>query len=225
MIVDTHIHSSYSRECPPDTCSPKLILRKAAKVGLDAICIADHDTLRGYQKARNIRREGDPLIFPAIEVSTSRGHLLAIGVERTWRKGVEPEEVVEDTREEGGLVSAPHPFYMSTISVSWLARELELAVEVYNAMASLLLYPNPAARKFAAKYGLPGTGGSDAHDHRLIGLGRTMADADDLDDFISQVAKGNGRVKGCRPPISYAFKFGSRSIWFMLCKLFRRRAP
>ncbi len=212
MQVDTHIHSSYSRESPPHRCNPRLILRTARRVGLDGICISDHDTIDGYLTAKRIRRDDDPLVIPACEVSTSRGHLLAIGVEESWEKGVDPLDVVDLCREEGGIVAAPHPFYLSTISVSWLARDLELAVEVFNAMASILVYPNLAAEKLASKYGLPRTAGSDAHSYELVGLGRTVADADDEDDFISEVRRGRVEIRGSRPKLGYAVRFALNSL-------------
>lgn len=211
MKVDTHIHSSYSMESSPDRSRPNLILKAAAKAGIDGLCISDHNTMDGYREAARIRKPGDPIVIPACEVSTTRGHLLVLGVDRDWPEGVEPEEVVEDARSQGGVVSAPHPFYLSTISVSWLARELKLAVEAFNAMASILVYPNLVARKFATKYGLPITGGSDAHSYETVGLGLTLAESDTVDGFMSDIARGRSTVRGRAPGIGYSLRFASRS--------------
>lgn len=222
MIVDTHIHSSYSMESSPDRSRPSLILKAANKAGIDGLCISDHDTMEGYRETARIRKPGDPLVIPACEVSTARGHLLVLGIDREWPKGVEPEEVVDDARSEGGVVSAPHPFYISTISVSWLARELRLAVETFNAMASVLIYPNLAARKFAAKYGLPTTGGSDAHSYEMVGLGLTVTESETVDGFISEVAKGRSKTQGRAPPIAFSLRFASRSAGTALLRVARR---
>ena len=211
MKVDTHIHSSYSMESHPEKSSPSLILKAAIKSGIDGLCISDHNTMDGYREAIRIRRPGDPVVIPACEVSTSRGHLLVIGVDRDWPEDVEAEELVDQARSEGGIVSAPHPFYLSTISVSWLARELKLAVETFNAMASILVYPNLVARKFAAKYGLPVTGGSDAHTYEVVGSGLTVTDGDAVDSFLSDIARGCATVEGRRPALTYSIRFASRS--------------
>ncbi len=219
MNVDTHIHSSYSREGDPERCNPRLILRVARKAGLDGICISDHDTMEGYHEARRIRKPRDPLLIPACEVSTSRGHLLVLGVEGRWDKGVDPHEVVDAVRSEGGVVSAPHPFYLSTISVSWLARDLGLAVEAFNAMASILLYPNLIARKFAIKYGLPMTAGSDAHSYEIIGLGRTVTEGETIDDFISDVDRGRAGIEGRNPSFRFALKFAAESVTGVISKI------
>jgi predicted metal-dependent phosphoesterase TrpH len=211
MKVDTHIHSNHSRECELEACSPELIMKAARKADIDALCIADHDTLDGYREAVRIRRTGDPIVIPACEVSTSRGHLLVVGVERCWAKGADPLEVHDVVESEGGLVSAPHPFYLSRISVSWLAEELGLAVEVFNAMASILVYPNLVADKFAKKYDLPVTGGSDAHRFDMVGLGITETPSDSVDGFISDVKKRRARAYGRRPGMWYSTKFALKS--------------
>jgi len=212
MIVDTHVHSSYSEECSEDLSSPRLILKMAKKRGLDAVCICDHDTTAGYRAALKVRRPDDPLVIPGCEVSTSRGHLLVIGLEQEWEKDIDPYVLVDEARSQGAVVVAPHPFYMSTISVSWLSRELRLAVEAFNAMASILVYPNLAASKFASKYNLPVTAGSDAHSFEIVGLGRTEFDGDDADDLVSAILTGRTRIYGSRPPLGFSVKFALRSL-------------
>jgi len=209
-------------ESSPDRSEPSLILKAANKAGIDGVCISDHDTMEGYRETARIRKPGDPLVIPACEVSTTRGHLLVLGVDRDWPERPEPEEVVDQVRSEGGVVSAPHPFYISTISVSWLARELRLAVETFNAMASVLIYPNLVARKFAVKYGLPTTGGSDAHSYEMVGLGLTVAESGTIDGFISEIANGRSRAQGRPPPIGFSVRFASRSAGTALLRLGKR---
>ncbi len=212
MIVDTHVHTSYSEECSEDSSSPRLVLDMAKKRGLDAVCICDHDTTSGYRAAVRERRSDDPKVFPGCEVTTSRGHLLVIGLDQEWEKGIDPYVLVDEARSQGAVIVAPHPFYMSTISVSWLSRELRLAVEVFNAMASIIIYPNLVASKFASKYGLPMTGGSDAHTFEVVGLGRTEFEGDDVDDLVSAISKGKTKVYGTRPPLGFSLRFALGSV-------------
>ncbi len=225
MKVDAHIHSSYSREGSPKTCSPELIVTAARRAGMDGICITDHDTMQGYRAALRIQRPGDPFILPGCEVSTNRGHLLVLGVECEMKEGVDAHELVDWARSEGGVVSAPHPFYISTISTSWLARELSLAVETYNAMASILIYPNPVARKFARKYRLPVTGGSDAHSYEMVGMGVTESQSDTPDGFMADLAHGHTTAGGRRPPVGFSIEFGLRSAYGIMAKRVKPRAP
>ena len=43
MILDPHIHSTYSSD---STASPRDIVKKARSIGLDAIAVADHNTIK-----------------------------------------------------------------------------------------------------------------------------------------------------------------------------------
>ncbi len=137
---------------------------------------------------------------------------MVLGVDKSWEEGVDPHTVVDDVASEGGVVSAPHPFYLSTISASWLARDLKLAVESFNAMASILVYPNLVASRFARKYGLAVTGGSDAHSFEIVGLGRTVTEGDGPDDLVAEILHGRSRAEGDRPPLGFAAHFAYGSV-------------
>lgn len=51
MIIDPHIHSTYSGD---STASVKDIIKHSRKIGLDAIAIADHNSLKGSEVALKI---------------------------------------------------------------------------------------------------------------------------------------------------------------------------
>ena len=66
MIVNSHIHSRYSGDA---TASPKDIIRKSREIGLDAIAIADHNTLKGSILAMKESKDLDDfIVIPAMEV-------------------------------------------------------------------------------------------------------------------------------------------------------------
>ncbi len=44
MILDPHIHSTFSSD---STASPSDIVNQARSIGLDAIAVADHNTIKG----------------------------------------------------------------------------------------------------------------------------------------------------------------------------------
>ena len=46
--IDLHVHSS----CSDGTLTPREVVRYAAKKGLAAIALTDHDTIRGIAPAR-----------------------------------------------------------------------------------------------------------------------------------------------------------------------------
>ena len=56
------------------------IIRRSEEIGLDAIAIADHNTLKGSIVAmEEVKDLDDFLVIPAMEVSTNKGHIVALG--------------------------------------------------------------------------------------------------------------------------------------------------
>ncbi len=108
MILDPHIHSTYSSD---STASPRDIVKKARSIGLDAIAVADHNTIKGslatIEEAKNFK---DFVVVPAMEISSNKGHIVALGIKEDVKQGLSPEETVETIRELGGIAIAAHPF-------------------------------------------------------------------------------------------------------------------
>lgn len=92
--VDLHLHSTAS----DGTDTPAELVRKAKVLGLSAIALTDHDTLRGLPEARAAARELGLELVPGCELSTATPfgemHLLAF-----W-----PEETPESTAALEGQV-------------------------------------------------------------------------------------------------------------------------
>ena len=84
MKIDPHIHSVYSGD---SDSKPKDILKQAKKVGLDAIAISDHNTIKGSKIAIEESKNMDILVVPSIEISSYSGHILGIGVTEEIPKG------------------------------------------------------------------------------------------------------------------------------------------
>lgn len=76
-FVDLHIHTN----CSDGTFSPSEVLEVARHKELTAFSIADHDTIRGYETARDLVTKDDPELVPGLELSVNSGnsdiHLLA----------------------------------------------------------------------------------------------------------------------------------------------------
>lgn len=75
--ADLHIHTTAS----DGHSSPEEIIRNARKHKLDIIAITDHDTIRGYRKARKIASEYDIQLLSGVEITADfdgrECHLLA----------------------------------------------------------------------------------------------------------------------------------------------------
>jgi len=129
--VDLHIHTPRSA-CYSDTAvTPEEIVEAALEAGLEAIAIADHNTVEGVEGVRQAAAEKGLRVFPGIELTTSGGHVLAlfppdtpiealrdfldyVGVERSgWGDAIALTEdttldVLEKIEERGGLAIAAH---------------------------------------------------------------------------------------------------------------------
>jgi len=87
----------------------------SACTDLDLIVITDHNTLDGWERAREFqaRRENDHLhdleLVPGLEVSSRDGHILGVGLNCVVPPAMSAAETIEAIHEQGGLALAPHP--------------------------------------------------------------------------------------------------------------------
>ena len=75
--ADLHIHTTAS----DGHSSPQEIVRSAQKHELDVIAITDHDTIQGYQQAREVAKDTEVRLLPGVEITADfdgrECHLLA----------------------------------------------------------------------------------------------------------------------------------------------------
>lgn len=69
MPVDLHVHSTAS----DGTMTPAAVVEAAARAGLSALAIADHDTVAGVGPGLAAAADADLDMFPAVEISTQHG--------------------------------------------------------------------------------------------------------------------------------------------------------
>lgn len=197
MRFDLHIHSNYSLDSRLDVDD---ILRKAVKKGLDGIAICDHNTITGsfHARKRVIELNLPLLVLPAIEVSTSRGHLIVLGVREDIPSGLDPEETIKIAKRNGGVVIAAHPFKIRSIgNVDGLDVD---AIETFNSRC--IFGENKKAQKMAIELGKPQVGGSDSHMLATIGSGYTEIDArPDERSVLEAIRDGKTRPGGKAAPI------------------------
>lgn len=195
--IDLHIHSCYSEDAKG---TPREIIKRLKKLGLDGACITDHNTVKGSLEALKEKID-DFIIIPGVEISTLEGHILAIGVKEDIPRDRHVDETVDLILDAGGVPVVPHLFRkMSGIK----RKNLELivdkidAIEVFNSCS--LPKTNIKVAKVAKELDLGGTGGSDAHDPEFVGYGYTVIDSSDcsIDSILSEIEKrktwGEGRT-------------------------------
>lgn len=208
MRFDLHVHSCFSKDSNADIDS---ILICAKKNGLDGIAICDHDTIEGglacVKRAKEIGT--DLIVIPGVEVMSSKGHILVLGIEENIEPHLSPEKTIERARELGGVVIIPHPFKLSSHGIGFVEGIDIDAVEVLNSRC-LDNRPNMKAKKAAESQNLPQVGGSDAHTPQMVGQAYTEIDVedDDIDTNVILTAIRQGKVRpgGIKSPKTTVIK-------------------
>lgn len=203
LSVELHAHSALSHDGrdPVD-----LILEQAKAVGLDAIAITDHDEIDASLEAASLASNYGLIGIPAIEISSSAGHVLALGVEEQIPPGLSYWETLDSIHELGGIAVIPHPFQSSRHGVATKIGSEELAhadaLEIYNSRL-LTGRANRKAEQFARARGLPMTAGSDAHIAEMVGQAVTRVDTHGehtVEAILSGIREGRTSVDGKRTP-------------------------
>ena len=205
MILDPHIHSTYSSD---STASPRDIVKKAKSIGLDAIAVADHNTIKGALATLEEAKKIDNfVVIPAMEISSNKGHIVALGIKEDVKKGLSPEETVKKIRELGGIAIAAHPFVSYREGLCDHVKELDIdAIETLNSRY-VFGYSNWRAKNLAEKRNIPEIGASDAHFLGAIGSCVTELDADlSSESIIEGILSGKTNVFGDRTPLPLILK-------------------
>jgi predicted metal-dependent phosphoesterase TrpH len=205
MIIDPHIHSRYSGDA---TASPGDIIRKSREIGLDAIAIADHNTLKGSILAMKEAKDLDEfMVIPAMEVTTNKGHIVALGITQEIEKGLSPEDTIDKIRSYGGIAIAPHPFVRYREGLCGYVKDLDIdAIETLNSRY-IFGYSNWRAKRLATKRKIPEIGASDAHFLGAIGSCVTELEAEfSVESVIKGILSGKTNVFGNRTPLPLILK-------------------
>ena len=173
---DLQVHTDAS---PCSLATPEIVVEAAVASGLDGIAITDHDTTEGVKAAQAAApKELD--VISGVEVTTTGGHLLALGIEEPPPRS-DPLSVVDAIHEQGGVAVLSHPFDRLREQFepsSRLAAAVD-AVETVNSRCLRRAY-NDRAREFAGRHDLPVTGGSDAHFPMEVGRAYTICEGDPI---------------------------------------------
>nr|WP_321497833.1 PHP domain-containing protein [uncultured Methanolobus sp.] len=206
MKFDLHVHSCYSKD---SNASLDDILEHAAANGLDGFAICDHDRIEGgFACARRAQEIGSKLIvIPGVEVSSSKGHILALGIREPIEPGLSPEETIKKAREQGAVVIIPHPFKLTSHGIGYIEGLDADAIEVLNSRC-VTDGPNNKARKAAEELGFPMVGGSDSHEAEMVGRSYTEIDTDatTTEEVLDAIRAGKTSPGGRKTPVSFVVK-------------------
>ncbi|MBI4498116.1 MAG: PHP domain-containing protein [Chloroflexi bacterium] len=182
-VADLHLHTSVS-DGMAETAE---VLRYVQEcTSLNVIAITDHDTIEGGLRARDLAaRLGYRFeVIVGAEITTRRGHLLGLFLERDVPPLQPLAHTLQAIHEQGGLAVAPHPMSWLTFSLGQRSIERVLAaqehgvyldaLEVVNASVAGRLVQGKITRLNRQRYGLAEVGSSDGHFLPHIGTGCTL---------------------------------------------------
>jgi len=99
-MVDLHTHT----RCSDGALAPAELVALAARKGLSAVAITDHDTVEGNAEAVAAGKNASIAVVPGVEISTQwtgvTFHLLGLGLDRTTPLVEERFRFLADSRRE-----------------------------------------------------------------------------------------------------------------------------
>lgn len=182
MRIDLHVHTH-----PRSSCSqigPKELLLQAHRVGLDGLCLTEHQASWSPREVEEMARAGGIQIFRGNEITTNQGDVLVFGYEENVKGVVMIQELRKQVVLSGGLMIAAHPFRgFLLFGIAQLQVNVEEAcqrtlfqhvdgVEIFN--CKVTDPENDMARQVAERLGLLAVAGSDAHRIDEVGRGVTI---------------------------------------------------
>jgi hypothetical protein len=188
--VDMHMHSEIS---PDSRMRPAQQARRIREKGLDVVCATDHNSIQGGLRLREIA-DGFRVIVGS-EILSRDGEIIGLFLEKDVPPRLSAEETIARIRDQGGLVSIPHPFsrnrlnHIRRAALDRIRGQIH-AIEVFNAREAFTS-DNLRAAEYASEHGIAGAVASDAHRPAEVGAAwLEMDDFADRDAFLHALRTG-----------------------------------
>lgn len=171
MLIDLHTHTCISSPC--SIIKPRELIRCAQRIGLDGICVTEHNLIEGAKEVRKLGEEAGFPVFCGVEVRTKQGDVLVYGAMRDFEEGMDLKVLSQVVHDGGGVLVAAHPFRRGYISIGgdvggWddvlsLQDTFKMldGIEIFSANHKGL--ESQVASRISRHLGLTNVGGSDAH--------------------------------------------------------------
>ena len=127
LKFEPHLHTLHSDGAD----SVAAMFEACQAAGYDAVALTDHNTLSGLPEAIEAAARLGLVVVPGVEVTTFRGHALALGVQRVpeWRdleaRGM--DALAAEVRAQDGVLSVCHPAALGSPYCSGCAWEWPIA--------------------------------------------------------------------------------------------------
>jgi predicted metal-dependent phosphoesterase TrpH len=208
MRIDLHVHTY-----PRSTCSsiePMELVREARRIGLDGICLTEHQSLWHSHETEELARDGGIAIFRGNEITTNQGDILVFGYEEDVQGIVTIQELHGAVTVAGGFMIAAHPFRgFLVFGIGQLQMNVEQAsqrsvfqyvdaIEIGN--GKVTEQENDMARQVAERLNMNGVAGSDAHLIDEVGKWITIFERDirDEHELVEELKAGRFKIGSAR---------------------------
>ena len=174
---DFHMHTYYSYDCMN---TPEGLVRRCQDVGLNCIAVTDHNSIEG---SRAVKAIAPFTVILGEEIKSTSGEITGLFLQEQIEPGLGPIETAMRIKEQGALVSVPHPFAgygRDSLDKPAVLEILEYVdiIEGFNAR-TMKAASVAAGRAFAEEHHLIRTAVSDAH--TLKELGHTYTELPEFD--------------------------------------------
>ena len=184
-------------------------IAKAKSLGLDGICLTDHDAFWPEETIRELTQRHEFLVLAGSEINTDAGHVLTFGLSRYEFGMHKPDFLRACVEREGGVLIAAHPYRRRFLEepgrdpearAGMLERALAdplfglcEAVESLNGRGTEA--QNRYSAELSARLSMPSTAGSDAHREAQMGTAATefYGKIECVEDLIRLLKSGQYR--------------------------------
>ncbi len=191
MIIDTHIHAYPTSE--DSTMTLEQIVAQAKVIGLNGICITDHDSNEIMARAHEYRKKTGFPIFVGAEIFTWEGDVLVFGLDHLPKERISVRYLLELVNKQNGVAISAHPFRQNNRGMGNLIKDYKNlhGIEAFNGNTDYA--DNIKAYDLALELGKPIFGASDAHSIDSLGKFATVFPDGlrDEKDLIAAIKMGN----------------------------------
>ena len=108
MLIDLHTHSYPQSD--DSFMSVDELIEGSKSLGLDGICLTDHDVFWTGEQIRDLSSKHDFLVIPGCEINTEAGHVLVFGLTQYQFGMHRPEFLQASVEKAEGVMIAAHPY-------------------------------------------------------------------------------------------------------------------
>lgn len=188
MIIDLHFHTLQYSPCSHIDMEEGI--RKAKNIGLDGICITDHDNTEAKRYTKDLERKYGLVVIAGVEILTYEGDILCFGIDKVPEKKLHAQALIDLVNKKGGATISAHPFRNNGRGLGNKIKDVKglTAVEIFN--GNTTYENNLKANQLANLLNIPCVGASDAHQLHNIGKYATK--------FLDNISNENDLIRAIK---------------------------